>query len=228
VAATISTIIETSVHPALVDTGYERLHEGLYKGLLIAGEVEHFIYLFEDPGRKDILTGDFGIRNVIAETFSCNAIRAYGGEVFKSFKCAEPTSCMMRFSFARLEPSGWPIHLPDLPAKEVGNHFRNFITERLVPIIGQVTTLDKLLSLLSADMSYCPWIATNGAARAAQIVALAGQIGLSSVHIREMLESRKLLIARGGSKLSEIRTNPGAYIERLLENCALPPRGLNN
>jgi hypothetical protein len=226
VTAKTSAIIETSVHPALVDTGYERLHKGVYKALWSTVEVEHFIYLFEDPKRKDIFTGDFGIRNLVAERFSCDAIRAYGGEIFKLFKCAELTDCTMRFSFARLDPSGWPIHLTGHSGEEVGERFHNFITEYLVPTFGRVTTLDKLHSLLTADTMCCPWIAANGAIRAAQIVALAGQIGLDAAHNRGVLESRKMLIARGGSKLSEIRANPSAYIDKLLEDWAAGRRGV--
>jgi hypothetical protein len=74
--------------------------------------------------------------------------------------------------------------------------------------------------LLAADMSYCPWAASNGAIRAAQIVALASQIGLGSTHIRTMLELRKPLIANGVSKISEMRANPTAYLDRLLEDWA--------
>jgi hypothetical protein len=125
----------------------------------------------------------------------------------------------MRVSFARLEPSGWPVHLPDFSGGELGKHFHDFITERLVPTIGHVTTVDKLLSLLTADTSYYPWLGSNGAIRAAQIVALAGQIGLDAAHIvRGAVESRKSLIAHGGSKTSEIRANPTAYIDKILDD----------
>jgi hypothetical protein len=71
---------------------------------LSTDEVEHFVSLGGDPKRGYVLVGDFGIRNALAEIFSCNAIRTYGGELFKSFKCAEPASCMMRFPFSQIEP----------------------------------------------------------------------------------------------------------------------------
>jgi hypothetical protein len=124
----------------------------------------------------------------------------------------------MRFSFARLEPSRWPILRPGLSGKEPGERFRGFIAGHLIPTIGGVVTLSDLLGLLVADMSYCPWIGSNGAIRAAQIVALAGQIGLGATNVRAMVESRKPLIARGGSKTSELRADPTAYIDRLLDD----------
>jgi hypothetical protein len=216
VTPAVSGVIEA----VLFDVGYERLGEGVYKALWSTIEVEHFLYVSSDPKGRGIVSGDFGIRNDVAEAFSCNAIHAYGGEIFKLFKCAEPTTCAMRFSFGRLEPRGWPIRRAIFSGKEVGERFLTLVTEHLIPTVGHVGTLADLLALLVADMSYCPWLGTNGAIRAAQVVALAGQIGLGAAHIHAMLESRMLLIAHGGSKMSEVRTNPTAYLDRLFEDWA--------
>ena len=158
---TASAMIETHLTPALFESGYERVSEGVYKAVWSTVEVEHFVYAFDssrnpdDPNGRHTLSGDFGMRNGVAERFSCRAIRTYGGEIFRLFNCAEPTSCAMRFSFARLEPSGWPVSRPGLSA-------------------GHVRAVGDLLGLLAADMSHCSWIASNTAIRAAQIVALAG------------------------------------------------------
>jgi len=223
---TASAMIETHLTPALFESGYERVSEGVYKAVWSTVEVEHFVYAFDssrnpdDPNGRHTLSGDFGMRNGVAERFSCRAIRTYGGEIFRLFNCAEPTSCAMRFSFARLEPSGWPVSRPGLSAAEPSERFHAFMTEELVPTIGHVRAVGDLLGLLAADMSHCPWIASNGAIRAAQIVALAGQIGLGAAHIRAMLDSRLRLIAAGVSKTSGMRANPTAYLDRLLEDFA--------
>jgi hypothetical protein len=223
---TASAMIETSVTPALLESGYEHLGEGVYKAVWSTVEVEHFVYAFDsprdqdDPNRRHTLSGDFGMRNGVAEQFSCKAIRTHGGEIFRLFNCAESTSCAMRFSFARLEPLGWPISGPGLSGIGIAKRFRAFMTEQLVPTIGHVRTIGDLLALLAADMSHCPWIESNGAIRAAQIVALAGQIGLGAAHIRTMLDSRLLLIAAGVSKASEMRANPTVYLDRLLDDFA--------
>jgi hypothetical protein len=122
---TASVMIETSLTPALLESGYERLSEGVYKAVWSTVEVGHFVYVFDnprnldEPNRRHTLSGDFGMRNGVAERFSCRAIRAYCGEIFKLFNCAEPTSCTMRFTFARLEPLGWPISPPGLSGMEL-------------------------------------------------------------------------------------------------------------
>jgi hypothetical protein len=215
----VSAITE-ALHPLLVDAGYVCLDECVYKAISSGRQVEHFIYFFKDHKRPDMLWGDFGIRNELAEAFGCNVIRAYGGELFKFFKCGEPTSCTMRFSFARLELSGWPLPLSSLSGNQLRNRVRDFMTEHLAPTIGQVNTLEEFLSLLTTDTSYCPWLRSNGAIRAAQIVASAGQMGLDAASIRAMLEPRKQLIAQGVSRTSEMRADPTAYINRILNDWA--------
>jgi hypothetical protein len=216
----IPSLIDDWVHPILVDNGYARVDECIHKATWGSSSVEHFIYISELQKSKDTITGEFGIRNEVAEVFSCNAIRAYGGELFKVFKCGEPTSCAMRFSFAKLEPSGWPVHLASISGKALGNRFHDFIVGCLVPTFGHVTKLEELLALLAADMPFLPWRVSNGAIRAAQIVALAGQVGLDATRIRGMLESHMPLIAHGVSRTSEMRTNPAEYIDRILDDWA--------
>jgi hypothetical protein len=203
-----------------IDTGFKRVQQYVYKAPWSTQEIGHFVYLGEGLKRTDVLVGNFGIRNDLAEIFSCNAIHTYGGELFKSFKCAEPASCMIRFDFSRIEPARWPMLVSSLSESEVGECVRDFIRERLIPTVGQTTTLGKFLSLLTSDTSCCPWLASNGAIRAAQIAALAGQIGLGADHVRGLLEPRKSLIAHGVSKTSEMRANPTAYVDRILDDWA--------
>jgi hypothetical protein len=219
----ISSIIEDWVDPILVENGYACIDECVYKATWGSSSVEHFIYLSELQKSKDMITGEFGIRNYVSEVFSCNAIRAYGGEIFKEFKCGELTSCAMRFSFAKLEPSRWPVHFASISGKLLGQRFHDFIVGYLVPTFGHVTQLEGLLDLLAADMPSLPWSGSNGAIRAAQIVALAGQVGLDAARIRGMLASRMPLIAHGVSKTSKMRANPAEYIDRILDDWAADP-----
>jgi hypothetical protein len=220
-----SAAIDKVVGPFLAEAGYARLRAGVYRAGWSTKDVEHFVYVFVVQKVGRTLKCDFGIRNRIAERFSCDAIRTYGGEPFRQFKCAEPDSCAMCFSFSGLDRSDWHIHLRDGSDGHLGLRFRAFIDGHLAPTMGQVTTLQQLLSLLAADTEHCPWWASNGAIRAAQIVALAGQIGLGTDYVRGLLESRKSLIAHGVSKTSEMRANPTAYIDQILNDWAAGHRG---
>jgi hypothetical protein len=229
----VSRMKDRSIHLALVDAGFEHLGKGLlrggavyeevYKASWSTEEVEHFIYVSDhrgdltDPKHEGQVFASFGIRNAAAEEFSCNAIHAYGGEVLKLFKCGEATSCAMRFGFERMDPVGWPIRSRGPPRDAIPEWFRVFITEHLAPTVGHVRTLPDLLGLLIADMSHFPWVSSNGAIRAAQIVALARQTGLGGDHVRAILEPRRQHIAQGGDKRSEVRANPTAYVDKLLD-----------
>lgn len=103
------------VNAVLRDIGYSRLDEGIYSATWATADVEHYVYVFKAPGKTTILTADFGVKNRIAESFACDSIHRYGGELLRTLKCDEPTGCMMRFSFARVDRSSWPIDLPVLP-----------------------------------------------------------------------------------------------------------------
>ena len=98
---------------------------------------------------------------------------------------------------------------------------RIFFARQVVPTIGQLNSLDDFLELLVADKLYFPWSGSNGAIRATQVVAIAGQIGLNDDFVRAMLEPRLKLIAAGLSKTSEMRADPKAYVERILEDWKL-------
>jgi hypothetical protein len=220
---------DRSVHLAFVDAGFEHVGKGLprneevYKASWSTEEVEHFIYVWDhrgdltDPKHQDMVFASFGMKNAAAEDFSCKAIHAYGGDVLKLFKCGEATSCAMRFSFDRIAPVGWPIRSRGLSPNEIPERFRLFITDHLVPTVGHVRTLRDLLGLLIADMPHCPWASSNGAIRAAQIIALARQMGLGGDHVRTMLEPRMRHIAQGGDRRSGVRANPAAYLDKLLD-----------
>jgi hypothetical protein len=125
---------------------------------------------------------------------------------------------MIRVHFARLDDSGWPVHLSGLTEEQLPPFLHDFVSREIVSTMGPVNNLDEFLELLVADKPYFPWPGSNGAIRAAQVVAVAGQIGLREEFVRTMLEPRLQLIAAGLPKTSEMRTNPKAYVERILED----------
>jgi hypothetical protein len=142
--------------------------------------------------------------------------------MFNALAYDEVTSCTMRLSFGRLTPATlrWSPSIPALSNFELSSSVQAFVRQRLLPVIQGVTTIDALLSLLAEDAEPCPWVASNGAIRAAQIVALAGLSGRNATEVRATLESRERLIARGFMKDSTMRDDPGTYIDRVLTDWA--------
>ena len=212
--------IQEVIHPVMIGSGFMCMRANVYRAKWSTDEVEQLIFLSvsEVKGRETVLKSHFGLRNWIAEIFGCHMVRSYGGDGFKEFKCDEPDSCAMRSSFDRLDQRDWVVRIRDLQGREIGKRYQDFIRDYLVPTFGPVTTLQELLSLLAANLDCCPWFATNGAIRAAQIVAVARQIGLSADQIRSMLEPRKVFIANGGGGTSRIRSDPDGYITQMLDD----------
>jgi hypothetical protein len=212
--ASASRKVEGLLAPVFSRAGYKQVDASVYKALWSTDEVEHFIYLFENmKAGSNLLKPDFGIRNPGAEAFSVHSIRKYGGELFSIWKHNEATSCTMGFSFARLEPASWPAS--NLSGQRLIDTFERSVTERLLPFVRHITTFEKLLQLLVSDEPMFPWAGCNGAIRAAQIVALAGHLGIDPSEVSTWLECRLLNVANGLSKTSELRSDPKSYLARV-------------
>jgi hypothetical protein len=213
-----SQIVEQLVTPALLDGGYDHQGNLIYKDVRGSGPIERFVYVLHDGRKPNEFSGEIGIRNWHAEKFSCEAIHKYGGSLFQQFRCGEPTTCMIRVHFAKLGDSGWPVYFSGLTEAQLARFLHDFFAREVGPTIGRVNSLNEFLELLVADKPYFPWPGSNGAIRAAQVVAVAGQIGLREDFVRTMLEPRLKLIAAGLSKASELRANPKGYVERILDD----------
>jgi hypothetical protein len=210
---------EAPLKEMMATIGYRRLRRFTYLRKWQSSEIEHLIYFAVVGPEKEYVTAHFGMRNSIAEAFSVNAIRTYGGEfMFNALRYDPRTSTTMRFSFGRLatDRAGWFVSAPALSesASQVGRFIRN----RLLPLVLALTTAGELLSLLSQDREPCPWIASNGAIRAAQIVALAALSGLDMREIRQLLMPCQRQIDQGFMKDSNMKGDPAAYIDRLLSD----------
>jgi hypothetical protein len=207
--------LEVDLIPVLAEAGYDQLDARIYKASWSTVGVEHFIYFSQYEKHGRIFSGDFGIRNPIAEAFSVRSIRTYGGDLFRIWDHVVETSCAMRFSFGRLEPGSWPIAVSSISTSQLPQHLRQFIQDRLHPAVGHITTAECLLALLIEDQPFCPWVACNGAIRAAQIVALAGKLGRDANEIQGALECHKSQIANGLSKGAEMRSDPMSFVTRI-------------
>src|SRR5579864_7244400 len=166
--------IEQLVTPALLDAGYDHLGNLIYRDVRGSGAMERLIYILHHEKRPNHLSAEIGIRNRLAEKFSCETIHKYGGSLFQQFRCGEPTTCIIRVNFAKLDSSAWPVHLSSLTDEGLRGLLQDFFAAEIVTSIVRMNNLDEFLEMLVADKSYYPWPGSNCAIRAAQVVAVAG------------------------------------------------------
>ena len=210
---------QTLLNEALAPVGYRQRKELIYQAEWSTLEVEHFIAFSRYAMAQSLLTGDFGMRNPCAEVFSVHCIRAYGGDLFKIFRPhGIDYDCTMSFSFGRLtsKVQRWSLDILVLSGTALVNSVQTYVRDRLLPVVGGVTTLDKLLAVLMVDAEPYPWIASNGAIRAAQIVAIGRQIGYEADYICASLEPYKRHILSGLGKKSAEQDDVNIYLERVV------------
>jgi hypothetical protein len=106
-----------------------------------------------------------------------------------------------------------------IPAKTLQKKIAHDITQVLFPIIGEVTSLDRLLWLLLADGEPYPWIRCNGAMRAAMVVHLAQRVGMPVSETRARLEPYQRSIATNILKAPD--PDPRSYVERIINDASL-------
>jgi hypothetical protein len=207
---------ENCLTAALKSVQYERLTHLTYKATWGTRQIEHFLYFSVHGVPKQFVNAHFGFRNPVGELFSVNSIRKYGGEVFKALKHDERTDCLMRFSFHRLGPETrrWSINIAAFSGEELAHVIEASVRERLFPAVCAITGLSELFQALAGDKEPYPWVASNGAIRAAHIVAAGMQLGLEEAKIRAALSARERQIAAPNSGLVEARS----YVSDLLND----------
>jgi hypothetical protein len=209
---------EIAINEALSDRGYKRMKRFTYRALWSKPEVEHFLYLEFHGTPKHLLTARFGFRNLPAELFSLRSIRSYGGELYRLVRQRhdERFDCAMNFSFGRLRSPvrRWSLNTPDFSGSELAARVKSEIEDLLLPRIQGVREPSVFHALLLSDVEPFPWVACNGAIRAAQVVAIGRQLGMEATQIRAELRPRERWIRVGLHKGCE----PEYYIERVLED----------
>jgi hypothetical protein len=217
---------ERSVTAALADVGYRRLKRNIYRADW-STDVEHFLYfqLYGTP--RDYLTADFGVRTKDAEIFAHRAIQAYGPDIHRLVPSYfdERTDCSMIFSFSLLASWGTrsSLRISSMPGPALAAKVKDDVEQKLFPLIRQVTTCDRLLTLLDTDTEPYSWVYTNGAMRAAMMARVAWhQLGLRAEQIRALLLPHEKEIGLNIDGAPD--PNPQSYIERIIADCAATVR----
>lgn len=207
---------EALVSRTLADLGYERVKRFGYRASWSTEEVEHFLYFDLWGTPRNFLTAYFGLRNPRAEAFGDRSILALGGYLYHLRQYDARTHCWMKFSLGML--AGWQprssIYLPDVTGPEIAETITASVRGGLFPLVANVTTADRLLTLLLTDGEPFLWARTNGSVRAALIVDLARQLGMPSEKIRAVLKPYRDEIGVNLSRAPD--PNPDSYIEKIL------------
>jgi hypothetical protein len=207
---------EPALASALAEAGYRRVRRHVYRAEW-STEVEHFIYfqLYGTP--KDYLGADFGIRNKQAEIFAIRSLQAYGGPLERLLRPDYRNGCFMRFP---LSDESWGLRssltISSMSGPALARKVRDDIVQKLFPVIRDVTTLDRFLSLLLTDAEPVRWPYSNGALRAAIIVHLAQRLGMRPREIHARVQPYFKRIAY--MLLDAPNPSPGAFIERLIQD----------
>jgi hypothetical protein len=210
---------QAAIDDAVKNVGYRRRKRLVYEAPWSNPEVEHFIS-FSLYGRpKEMLTAHFGLRNPCAEIFSTRCIRLYGGDLFRIFRPRWhlSTDCSMSFSFGRLIPAHhhWALNVSRLSRPALTETIESFVAHTLFPFIRDVTDLNRFFAFLMADAEPSPWVATNGAIRAAQIIAVGRQGDYVPDQIRTILEPFKRCILRGLTESSGKKPDADSYLDKV-------------
>lgn len=207
---------ESSINETLSNLGYKRMKRFTYRALWSTPEVEHFLYLQLYGTPKQLLTARFGLRNPPAELFSLRSIRTYGGDLGRLVRHDERFDCFMNFSFGRLTSPvrRWSLHTPDFPGPMLAKRIGSEIEGLLLPSIQGVRGLSEFQAFLISDVEPFPWVACNGAIRAAQVVATGRRIGMEAARIRVALRPRKEWISVGLNRVGDGET----YVDKLIED----------
>jgi len=216
---------EIAINETLSDLGYKRMKRFTYRALWSTSGVEHFLYLEFYGTPKHLLTAGFGFRNLSAELFSLRSIRSYGGELYRLIRHDERFDCAMNFSFGRLRSPvrRWSLNTPDFSGSGLAERLKSEIEDVLLPRIQSIRGLSEFHALLLSDVEPFPWVACNGAIRAAQVVAIGRQIGMKATKIRAALRPREQWIRVG----LHTACDPEYYIEKVLDDWDAQVRALD-
>jgi hypothetical protein len=208
---------ETLVTAALAEFGYARLKRLVYKASWSVHEIEHFLFFSLYGKPKVFLTSDFGVRNTGAQAFGTRSVEAYGGEVYRCIGQEEREQCYMRFPLGKLAgwKPRWSLAVPSMSDEDLVATIKEAVGNRLFPVIRDVTNIGRLLTLLVSDEEPVRWLHVNGAMRAAQIVYLARDLGLTANEIRLMLKPREGEI---GEHLARAKIDPASYIDQVIQD----------
>lgn len=182
---------EDSVANEMLSLGYVRVDRGVFKASWSSTTVEHFVFLSSDS--RQYMGAQFGLRNPPAEDFGCASLCKYGHPNFGRLRQhrKSETTCNMTFDFGRIDKYArtvWPIiHLRTVEKSYLARVIVDTLKNYIFPHVRHALNLRTFLDVLVGTNEPFPWFAVNRAIRAAQVVAVARQLGIKQNTIRSMV-----------------------------------------
>jgi hypothetical protein len=173
--------------------GYSRFGEGAFQCQELS-TVKHRLYfqVFRRDGR--FVSVDFGLFHPVAHQFAIDTILKYGASTFKlQPQIIQQTDCFVRFSFWRLnrrsQTYAWPVN------EVLYANIADGLATDYEPFRRSVPDLSRFLDILSGDAEPCPWLASNGVIRAAELVAVGRILKTATSTLGDLLDRRKAWFA---------------------------------
>lgn len=199
---------------AFAAIGYSKVTKGIFRADWGTDDVEHYLRATIYGVPPEFLAVDFGFRNRRAQAFSIGVIRKLGGTMYASLKYDENFDCSMTFSLGKI--AGWvprsSLKISMLSSSELAHRLQADIVHKLYPFIRPISSTQNLYEFLLKDGEPCPWIRSNAAIRAAQVIFLGIQLGVPVGNIRQTLSGYERPI--GGALPKSV--SPKMFIEDVL------------
>lgn len=161
---------------ALIDLGYVRKQNWIYRLDTSARRIEHFLY-FVPRHEKHLIAVHFGFRIYFVEEFAIHFFSRFAAGDFFPQQMLDENNCSMRYSFSRFHsmylPGYWPLDNKADWTAALLSDLRTY----LVPFTRRVSSYEEMFNVLVLDEEPCPWIANNAAIRVAQLILLGSRLG---------------------------------------------------
>jgi hypothetical protein len=209
---------EKSITPGLSELGYVRLKRVTYKASWSSTDVEHFLFATLFAGGDRFLC-DFGIRNPGAEQFALECLKLFSAPRLRDVRFNPRYDCSNRFPLGKW--AGWSIGatltISAFPEAAFADKVKGDVEHLLLPIVRPIRSPADLSSVLSKNVEPCSWVTVGGVLRAAQVVYLGRQLGVTTSELRSMLQP---YLKQIGGSLGRDETgewqSPTAFLENVL------------
>ena len=210
---------EKSLTPGLSELGYVRLKRLTYRASWSSTDIEHFLFGSVLRGGDGFLC-DFGIRNPEAEQFALECLKLFSAPPLREVRFNPRYDCSNLFPLGKWAgwSIGWTLTISEFSETAFADKVKGDVERLLLPVVRSILSPADLFSILSKNIEPCSWVTlAGGPLRAAQVVYLGRQLGVTTGELRSMLQP---YLKQLGACLGRDRTgkwqSPTVFLEKIL------------